>query len=377
MNTPRRTRPDRGPVRRQLTSNLLLLVGSVVLTGLAIECVARLALRGTLSTQYLQQQVDHTWLGEFTQPSAQAELLYELKPGVDVNSSGIRVMTARDGSRRISPTHPTPPPNPALKIAIIGDSTSFGWAVDYDETYGELLRQRLEERLQRPVELRNFSVPGYNSKQERLCFERSVLPWKPDLAILHYDFNDADPIEGKPLNYMAPTYGDNPLHSIAIKWALRSLQQRRINRAAWVPAEDPQHPTQVYRHYRAAGPLYDQHLRELETIAQEAAGAHIRLIAFIFNTWLERQADFAKDPFYTLLHQPLARALQSYGYAVMDGYPLYQGVMAENNWDNLMLLWVSPRDAHPNPIGHMLIAQALFDYIAANGLVEPSAPARQ
>lgn len=360
-----------GAVRlRRLAPNIGLLVGSLILVSLLVELACRVSFQGTLSTAYLQEQIDRTWLGEFTQPSAQADLRYELKPGVDINWGGVRVVTSSDGSRRISPADRKAPAQPALTVAILGDSSSFGWGINYDETYGELLRRQLEQWFGRPVEVRNFSVPGYNSQQERLCFERHVLPWQPDLLILHYDFNDVDPIEGKPLNYMAADYGDNPLHSVAIKWVLRSLHQRRINRVMWVPEDDPQHPTKVFAHYRCAGPLYDQHLRELAAIAQEGTRHHIRLLAFVFNTWLQRQTDFEQDPFYTLLHQPIVRALQQDGYAVVDSYPLYQQVMSVNNWNNLSPLWVGPADGHPNAAGHALIAQALFERIVGGGLLD-------
>jgi lysophospholipase L1-like esterase len=357
------------PRLRAIAPNVLLALGSVVLVSLATEVAFRLYFRETLSTGYLQEQLGRTWLGEFTRPSAQAELRYELKPGVDVNWGGIRVVTSGDG-RRISPFRHDSVANPALKVAILGDSSAFGWGVEYDHTYGALLQQQLEQWLGRPVELRNFGVPGYNSQQERLCFEAHVLPWQPDLMVLDYDFNDADPIEGKPLNYIAADYGDNPLHSVAIKWYLRSRQQRRINRVMWLPEEDPQHPTKVYLHYRVAGPLYDQHLHELEIIGQEAARHHIRLIAFIFNTWLEPHADFEEDPFYTLLHQPMVRALQRYGFSVVDSYALCQQVMAVNGWNNLSPLWVRPDDGHPNALAHALIAQALFEHIITAGMVD-------
>ena len=175
----RRDAASSGTLLRRIAPNLLLLLGSVVLVSVATELAFRLYFRGTLSTEYLQEQIDHSWLGEFTQPSTQAGLRYELKPGVDVNCGGVRVATSSDGTHRISAAPPTSPAGPALKIAILGDSSSFGWGVEYEATYGELLRQLLEQRLGRPVELRNFSVPGYNSQQERVVFEEHVLPWQP------------------------------------------------------------------------------------------------------------------------------------------------------------------------------------------------------
>src|SRR3989442_116098 len=103
---------------RRIAPNLLLLLGSVVLVSLATELAFRLYCQGTLSTEYLQQQIDTSWLGVFTQASPQAALRYELKPGVDVNCGG-RVVTSNDGSQRISSARPVSPAPAALKFALL------------------------------------------------------------------------------------------------------------------------------------------------------------------------------------------------------------------------------------------------------------------
>jgi lysophospholipase L1-like esterase len=340
-----------------------VLLVAVIVAGLVAEVFSRIYLKGTLSREYLQRQVDLTWLGDFTQPHADPELVYELKPGVNVNWRGVRVVTASDGSRRIDPERKESDESGVMKIAILGDSSSFGWLVDFRDSYGEVL-QRLLQQSGRQADVRNFSVPGYNSQQARVAFMRHVLPWKPHFVIVHHDFNDADPINAKPVDYMAPDYGDNVFHSVAIKWASRSLHQLRAGRDRAIAEEDSVGQARVYRNYRTAGPLYDRHLRELETIAREAAAAGIRPIAFVHNPWIEPQTSFDRDPFYTFLHVPVVRALRSYGYTVIDSYPLYQRAMAENGWTNLAPFWViPPADAHPSPLGHAVIARALFEQI--------------
>src|SRR5579862_6475733 len=87
---------------RSIAANIGLLVGSLIVVGLPIELACRVHFQGTLATAYLQRQIDSTFLGDFTQPSAQADLRYELKPEVDVDWLGVRVVTSNDG-RRVSP----------------------------------------------------------------------------------------------------------------------------------------------------------------------------------------------------------------------------------------------------------------------------------
>jgi len=53
------------------------------------------------------------------------------------------------------------------------------------------------------------------------------------------------------------------------------------------------------------------------------------------------------------------------GFYVLDLYPYYQAKMKEFKCRYLNQTWISkdPVDAHPNPAGHRLIADALLDYI--------------
>ena len=50
---------------------------------------------------------------------------------------------------------PEEPADPAVRVALIGDSTAFGWGVEYESIYGEILRRELEKNLGAPVALRN------------------------------------------------------------------------------------------------------------------------------------------------------------------------------------------------------------------------------
>lgn len=79
-----------------------------------------------------------------------------------------------------------------LRIALLGDSHAFGYGVAFEQTFGELLAQRLEARLHRPVEVLNFSVVGYNAVQELAVLEGKVLPMLPDLVLVLTCGNDAD-----------------------------------------------------------------------------------------------------------------------------------------------------------------------------------------
>lgn len=78
------------------------------------------------------------------------------------------------------------PPN-VQRIAVIGDSFSFGEEVNDLETFSAQLEKKLQN-----TEVMNFAVHGYGIDQMLLRLEQKVLAYKPDIivfAFIHDDIN--------------------------------------------------------------------------------------------------------------------------------------------------------------------------------------------
>lgn len=84
----------------------------------------------------------------------------------------------------------------ATRIAVLGDSYTFGWGVRVEDTLGVSLERALADSSRRdsPVEVLNFAVPGYNSQQQRLCFEQVVRAYRPQIVVVVMVFNDNEPL---------------------------------------------------------------------------------------------------------------------------------------------------------------------------------------
>lgn len=103
-----------------------------------------------------------------------ADLGWALKPGLAefaINSAGVR-----------SPHEFTPARNGKPRIALLGDSVLYGKGDAWAESAAGQLEQMLggAER----VEVLNFSVPGYGTDQEWLCYRRKVRSYKPDWVVV-------------------------------------------------------------------------------------------------------------------------------------------------------------------------------------------------
>jgi lysophospholipase L1-like esterase len=104
-----------------------------------------------------------------------------------------------------------------LRVACLGDSTTMGFGVGDEEHFayrlGGLLARRHPERR---VRVLNFGTHGYTSAQGRAQFEEEVVELRPELVILAYGYNDADPsaVDERSLAAAQPPRVWAPLHEL-------------------------------------------------------------------------------------------------------------------------------------------------------------------
>lgn len=92
------------------------------------------------------------------------------------------------------------------RIALVGDSFTFGQEVPYEESWGG----RLEESLKPDVRVMNFGVTGYSVAQAFLRYERDVRPAHPDVVILGV-IND-DFLRTRRIYYLIPNWREPVVH---------------------------------------------------------------------------------------------------------------------------------------------------------------------
>lgn len=195
--------PDLGTSRKTRAANLGLVVGSLLFAGLVSELGIRYYLQKTQGFNSLQQLHNpnpagylhtrsHHPLLTITQFSADKRLIYELKPNVDklfarrrlrINSQGIRsdnefLLEKKPGVRR---------------IIGIGDSGMWGWGIEQNNGYMEIMERVLNEQENSfAVEMINLAVPGYNTFQELIALKLKGLKYQPDIVVIGWCFNDFD-----------------------------------------------------------------------------------------------------------------------------------------------------------------------------------------
>ncbi len=269
--------------------------------------------------------------------SSDPKIGHEHGPNRDAQLMGVRVETNSKGQRdREIPYERTPG---VLRIAMIGDSLTMGWGVPFESLFSKRI-ERLYERAGVKAEVVNLGVGNWNTVQEVEHFLTKDYRYNPDIIVLNYFVNDAEPT---PAKRKAPSWLLRHCYScVFFKGRLDTLLREITTRQNWAD------------YYLG---LYDGG-KSPGWLAAKAA--------------IKRLADYCKKNDIKLLiaHLPELHDVQNYhfgqvtelvrqaanenGVAFVDLLPNLQFQASED-------LWVTPPDPHPNAFANELIAAGLFN----------------
>ena len=79
----------------------------------------------------------------------------------------------------------------AFRIAIFGDSLTFGNGVTLKNTFPKILENKLKDDISNEIQVFNFGVGGYNTTMEYIYLQEIYENFKPDLVLfVFYTGND-------------------------------------------------------------------------------------------------------------------------------------------------------------------------------------------
>ena len=304
--------------------------------------------------------------------------LYGLRPGADV-----RIQAPVDVRYRINDggfrdrNHPLRKPQGVFRIVALGDSVTFGYGVEEEESYSKQLEAIFARRSAPPrVEVLNFGVGGYNAYNEATQFADLGPSYGPDLVMVQFCINDlndptlhfdrqtrlelgrlpdaAFPNAAQRLP-LAPPSGPLLrlcllLHSCArIHSQLAGLDARSTDSAAlertFAPRDGPEHTTE-WSWLRAR-------YREIAQTASEA-GARFVVLAFPFDAQLA-------DPERRSAQRQLQQMGREEGWQAIDLLPAFREAAPSQRL--LADAW------HPTAAGHRLAAEVIARALRCRGLV--------
>ena len=269
-------------------------------------------------------------------------------------------------------THKTPP----LRIAFLGDSSTFGWGIDFDQTYAAQCAASLNEA-GIPTEPLNAGVIGYTILQGLSRYRALVRDYKPDVVVLAFGaVNDhyAAPSRESDHEKMQKLTGESAGLGRTARWLRENLRvahlvdSMRFERSGGMKALRKRYRESRRREFaslaevgqkdyagvrRISLPEYRRYLEELVTEIR-ADGARVALLSMPRKITAEDSApilveySYATEAAATRLQIPLIDVrthLRSYG-------EVYESSLFLDNW-------------HPRPKGHELIAEDLLPLLTS------------
>jgi hypothetical protein len=267
----------------------------------------------------------------------EAFLDYELKPGFEGVYMGVPVRTNRFGMRDREYELAKPPGT--FRIALVGSSNDMGYGVLVEQSYPDLLEDRLNAELAghgfERYEVLNFSVGGYELLHRLYVADVKVPPFDCDLVLLTVTMHD---LRWQVYEILAGR--------VRLGLDLHYEFLRRLVADAKVEAGQPMtRIRQKLRPRREA--LVRQVFAELRRIG-EREGVPVVLANFRLRV----------DPIHPDMLRQSELARQE-GLETIEVFDAYQ-----NRSDAEMYL--RPTDPHPSVAAHALLANELFEDLLAH-----------
>ncbi len=289
----------------------------------------------------------NVWSNLIHQPSAVPGLDYEIAPNDWNSKTRTREGINRFGLRGREPNEP----KTDTRIAVLGDSFTYGLGVRARETYPAVLHRLLGERPDRePCEVLNLGVTAYALSDVAIAMKWKAFPLDPDLIIVGYVLNDPQiGASGQPIRvYYHQTRWWQHFHvfRLAAK-AKRDWDCLRLGDGDYIRYL-----------YEDAG-TWSGVIDDLEKMRRDSRERELDVVFVIFPMIPEETWD--EYP-YLDIHERVAGAARAAGFPVLD---LYAAMATESP----SALRLGGGDWHPSAVGYDVAAGAIRDFLVAEGLL--------
>lgn len=368
----------KGPLRRLVTIAFKLL-GAVLAALLLLEIAFRLVGptlpdRGPNNRLPIRVEVaaeKAPGLGQTLRPNYVGSVVY---PGYgEVPERTVEYAISSQGFRDREFVQPKP--EGLLRIALIGDSVTYGTGVDPADTLPKQLERVLRERFpERELEVMNCGVFAHNTTQQLAWYRFNIAKFEPDIVLVCTTIPDASgenipprPVEEETsearwvrrLGLTSGVWAADDMDGATVALKTTMFLRRNSKLADFVAHQlynglMGQAHTQSYRLDWAAGsPGYESVKKAYSLFANDARQAGARFLGAMYPTLVQLD----EYP-YATEHAALGTIAEELGVPFLDLAPAF----AE---EDARALQVHPHDHHPNPRAHGIAAEALADFIVA------------
>jgi len=307
-----------------------LIIGIVVAFGLA-EAFSRVAVDDGMHfdlemwkyAKDIKKEADVDGLGHEHVPNTSGD--YMGVP-VSINSLGLRDREYAEAK-----------PAGKIRVLMLGDSLTFGWGVRIEDTPSKMVERQLNEGLSEPrFEVINAGVGNYNTVQEVTYFLKKGSRLKPDVVVLNYFINDAEPTPLKKQSFLAE-------HSYAAVVGLSAFDT--LSRTYFGKADWREYYSNLYREDSAAWQAAKKAVADLAEYCRQN-GIKLMIVNY-------PELHILKDYPFTKVTAAIRDLAAAHQAPFVDLLPTVTDLVPET-------LWVSPTDAHPNATANERFSGAIL-----------------
>ncbi len=317
----------------KIALNVILILAASLLCLLAFEGLARLALDDGM----LYELEMWKYAREIKERDTRPDVGHRHRPNAQAQLMGVMVQTDSLGMR--GKDIPVAAPEGVARIAFVGDSITLGWGVAEHETFARQVVDNLV-KAGRKVDGFNLGVGNYNTVQELSSLRNVGAGLKPDIIVLAYFLNDAEPM---------PAYADTgwlSLHSAG--WVVLNYRVDSLLRQFGEAPDWKKYYRDLYEPKAPGWIATQKAIGGLATTAREL-GAPL----LVFN--IPELRELKPYPF-TDITAKVRGVVESHGLPFFDLLPTVENL-------NPSSLWVTVPDPHPNGIAEIAFAKGMIPQI--------------
>jgi lysophospholipase L1-like esterase len=229
-------------------------------------------------------------------------------------------------------------PAGVMRIVMLGDSFTTGWGAPYDNIFSKQV-ERLYAEQGIKAEAINTGVGNWNTVQEVEYFFTEMTPYNPDIVVLNFTVNDAEPVphEKPPSLLLRHCYS-----CVYIAGRLDTLMRQMSSDPDWAS---------YYLGLFGDGttPGWLDAKASIKKLADYCRQHGIKLL-------IVNHPELHDVQNYRL--QPITEFLRS---AAKENDVPFVDLLPYLQHEESSALWVTPPDPHPNSLAHKLMAQGIFD----------------
>lgn len=236
------------------------------------------------------------------------------------------------------------------RIAVVGDSFTFGNGVKQDQRYTDLLQARLPATL----EVLNFGEPGANTPQHRSRVARLLQEIDPDFILLQWYVNDVegDNSSGRPvIRPLVPTRAIHDwLNTESALYTVANMQWAQLQIALGMTMSYPE-----YLQRRVGNPASPDAIRDREHLiatieASQQAGVPIAIVLFP-----DTSGEMDERYPFQYLHDRVTAVCAERRITCLDLREEFSHVRDRAS------LWANRLDHHPSALANRMAAQKILE----------------